>query len=59
MLEAMTGGFDVLPRREVEGLRLFDRVYRSARAHFRRLDNEKAERERRRISAQTSAGRRR
>lgn len=58
MLEAMTGGWDQMSRRDVEGVRLFDRSYRAARAHFRRLDEERNERERKK-AAMTSAGRRR
>ena len=51
LLEPIAGGWDAIPRRLVEGLAFFDRQFRAARAHFRRLEDEQAERERNRARA--------
>ena len=56
MLEAFAGGWDEMSRRDVEGVQLFDRKYRAARAHFRRLEEERRERQRAKNDASLRTG---
>lgn len=57
LLEPITGGWEQMSRRTVEGLRFFDRCYRHARAFFRQQEDERREAEHRRVKA-SSRGRR-
>jgi len=58
LLEPMTGGWDNMSRRVVEGLRLFDRSYRNARAFFREQEDERREAEHRKLQASIKGRRR-
>ena len=56
LVEPFSGGYDSMTRRLVEGLKCFDRHYRRARAHFRKIEREQADRERRKLRARSGRG---
>lgn len=56
LLEPISGGWEHLTRRVVEGLRFFDSSYRRARAHFRRQEDERREAERKRVAISAQRG---